>query len=230
MKRKLLSGVVAGVAALALTAGGVTYAAFSDFGDVSGNTVGAGILRLDLGANGGAVKLDLGRIKLGDTVSQAVWVTSDPASGPDATVSLSLTDKHDQGGTCVHSLGKALAEQSLGNGCTITDNVAGGTATTGKLSQVLNLTLGYYPNASAGNCASGALQSVASGTFDSIVAAGPSQLLDSANAPVVLNHGGGVCLGVTATWPEDANGPSTLDAAAQNDELDFNLRVDLVQQ
>ncbi|MGH8959805.1 MAG: hypothetical protein ACRDWT_01140, partial [Jatrophihabitantaceae bacterium] len=59
MNRRLVVGCAAGLAALAIAAGGSTYAAFSDFGDITGNDAGAGILKLELGPNGtGIVPLD----------------------------------------------------------------------------------------------------------------------------------------------------------------------------
>src|SRR4051794_19597336 len=53
MNSKLMKAGIAGAAVVALAAGGGTYAAYSDFGNVTGNTAGAGTLTLNLGANNG---------------------------------------------------------------------------------------------------------------------------------------------------------------------------------
>jgi len=107
MKRKLVSGIVAGVAALALTAGGVTYAAFSDFSDVDGNTVGAGILKLDLGADGtGSAPLSYTGLKPGSAALQSIWISSDHVSSPAGNLTLSFLNIQDDPAPCSTSLAK----------------------------------------------------------------------------------------------------------------------------
>ena len=54
MDRRLVSGTVAGLAAVLLATGGGTFAAFDDAVDVPHNTAGAGVLLLDLGGTGSA--------------------------------------------------------------------------------------------------------------------------------------------------------------------------------
>ena len=53
MNSKLIKGSLAGVAALALAAGGTTMAAWSDFG-VESTSAGAGILKLNVSTRDGA--------------------------------------------------------------------------------------------------------------------------------------------------------------------------------
>jgi predicted ribosomally synthesized peptide with SipW-like signal peptide len=54
MNSKLMKASLAGAAAIALAAGGGTFAAWSDFAEVTDNNVGAGTLTLSLPANGGS--------------------------------------------------------------------------------------------------------------------------------------------------------------------------------
>jgi predicted ribosomally synthesized peptide with SipW-like signal peptide len=95
MNGKLIKLAVAGVAAVALAAGGGTFAAWSDFVDVAGNNAGAGTLSLNVGPNGG------GDLKF-DHVSMApqqinqereVYIASNAAtSTPNARLFISLTN------------------------------------------------------------------------------------------------------------------------------------------
>ncbi|MGN6129548.1 MAG: SipW-dependent-type signal peptide-containing protein [Nocardioidaceae bacterium] len=52
MNKKLVRGSLAGVAAIALAAGGTTFAAWSDYGQINGNETAAGHLKLDLDHTG----------------------------------------------------------------------------------------------------------------------------------------------------------------------------------
>ncbi|HET8614199.1 MAG TPA: hypothetical protein VFL94_01655 [Actinomycetales bacterium] len=93
MNRKLVIGAVAGVAAVALAYGGSTYSAWSDFGDVNNNTVGAGILRLNLGPNqGDDLKFDNVRMAPGQiNMERHVYIASnDGDSTPNARLFVSL--------------------------------------------------------------------------------------------------------------------------------------------
>jgi predicted ribosomally synthesized peptide with SipW-like signal peptide len=245
MKRKLVSGIVAGVAALALTAGGVTYAAFSDFGDVDGNTVGAGILRVDLGPDGvGSTGLQFAGLQPNSTKLQAIWVSNDHASTPDGNVTVSFTNIQDQAAPCSTSLLKYLGElESDVDGCSLGD-VGTGSSTPvpdqGNLSRVLSFSGAYYPSVTtAADCAaitagaepSGGI-SFLSAARDNLAGAGPVTIDATPGNKLVLSPGDGACLGIEANWspgsgPYSPSNPS--DDAAQGDKLDFNLRVDLVQ-
>jgi hypothetical protein len=95
MNRKLLLGAAAGIAAVALSVGGATYSAFSDFGDVAGNNVGAGILKLNLGPNQGSdLAFDHVTMAPGGINSERnVYIASnDGASTPDAKLYLTFKD------------------------------------------------------------------------------------------------------------------------------------------
>jgi predicted ribosomally synthesized peptide with SipW-like signal peptide len=54
MNSKVVKGVLAGVATVALAAGGSTFAAWSDFDEIGGNTAGSGVLTLNVAPNAGS--------------------------------------------------------------------------------------------------------------------------------------------------------------------------------
>jgi len=244
MKRKLASGIVAGVAALATTAGGVTYAAFSDFGDVPGNTVGAGILRLQLDdAGSGQLPISFDNMAPDGPIRKALWlVSSADDSTPPANLSLTVKNVSDVAADCSASLGKAMAENEVAaNACTITKNkvTPGAPANGGLLSQVLIVKAGYYPGVTtSAGCASAAAAADPSSWFwNSGGTAGDLHTIPSAGSsftigtpPVTLQPGDGACIAISAQWPMNHTGPTDLDDAAQGDSVSFDVRVDLVQQ
>jgi predicted ribosomally synthesized peptide with SipW-like signal peptide len=102
VNRKLVLGVLSGLAAIALAIGGSTYSAFSDFGQIDSNVVGAGLLKLNIGVGGGAnAALDFGQVMPGASTNHLAWVGSDDGgSVPDANRYLTLhnlTDRAAQG-------------------------------------------------------------------------------------------------------------------------------------
>ena len=95
MNKKLVRGSLAGVAALALAAGGTTMAAWSDFTDITGNEAGAGVLKLTVGPNTGSdFKFD--HVKMapgGIDMQRNVYVASnDGDSTPSGRLFISLKD------------------------------------------------------------------------------------------------------------------------------------------
>jgi fructose-1,6-bisphosphatase/inositol monophosphatase family enzyme len=148
----------------------------------------------------------------------------------DGNVSVSLADLTYSDAPCSTSLGKAIAESAIGNGCDTTDNVPSGTTGTKRpLAGVLNFSVGYAAASTAAACSSVTMTSLAAGTIDSLISGGVHQL-GTAGTPLVLSQAGGVCVGVTATWPTGSSGPDQTDNAAQRDSLGFDVRIDLVQQ
>jgi len=95
MNSKLIKASLAGVAAIAVAAGGSTYAAYSDFADVTGNHAGAGTLTLGVGPNAGQdLKFDhITMAPGGINAERQVFVTSNNAdSTPSANLFVSLTN------------------------------------------------------------------------------------------------------------------------------------------
>ena len=248
MNRKLVLGVLSGLAAIALALGGTTYSAFSDFGQVDGNVVGAGFLQLNLGAGGSAdASLRFGQVMPGSTTGQAIWADSADGNGvPDANLFLTLRNLVDHAGPCDTSRGKATGEIASGiGGCTVVGDVVTGTPAQGNLSRVLSFEVAYFPGVdNAAACRDGQN----SQPRKVILARSPGNLHESASAgtryelkqddgttPLVLAPGAGVCIGIEAAWPGDDNPPGRpnpgypSDNAAQGDSLSVDVRFDLVQ-
>jgi predicted ribosomally synthesized peptide with SipW-like signal peptide len=245
MNSKLVKASLAGVAAIALAAGGSTYAAFSDFGDIQGNTIGAGFLKLDLRANGTGsnTPISWGQLAPNNLHTQRmVWVASnDGQSVPSATLSVTFKNLVDTAAPCTTSLGKAAADP----GCSVdsSDNISG-TPTQGLLSRVLNVQTQYYPTiADPATCEHNT--DFPAGAVSIFPSHHPGDLHDYANqtftlktssasnAPnLLLAPGHGVCIGIDTYWGggNDAvawGGP--VDNAAQGDSLKFDMHFDLTQ-
>jgi hypothetical protein len=253
VNHKLVLGVLSGLAAVTLAVGGTTHSAFSDFGQVDGNVVGAGFLKLDLAVNGGAdAGLAFGLVMPGTTTSQLIWAASDAGgSVPNAQLYLTFHDLADHAGPCDTSLGKAAGETDSGiSGCTVAGRTATGTPAQGNLSRVLTVRVGYYPGV---HNAAGCVAVSASEPRTAILPEAPGNLHASATAnhgagvryrlsepgggaPLTVRPGAGVCIGIDATWPgndrtraEHPSRSSPNDNAAQGDSLTVDLRLDLVQ-
>jgi len=247
MNRRLVMGCVAGLAALAIADGGSTYAAFSDFGDITGNSAAAGMLKLSLGPDGtGILPLDYPKLAPGSNTERTIWFRNDGQSTPDANLSVTFGNLVDTPADCSVSLGKAQGESASGiSGCTITGNAATGTPAQGNLSRVLSFQGYYYPSITTPE-ACAALQTAdnrseptaffTSGLGNLHTAASTSTrfLLHSASStPLVLHPGEGGCVSISAGWesnPGTTGTPDTpVDNAAQGDSLTFVVRFDLTQ-
>lgn len=240
MDRRLLRGGLAAVAALALGIGGSTLSAFDDFTDVPGNHIGAGILRLDLDAQGSdSTTLSVDGLVPGGTVQQLMWIaTNDARSAPAGTLSVTLLDLADTPAACNASRGKALGEiVSDVPGCVVTADAESGTPAQGNLSRVLDVGLSYDPAAAdPAACTAttpvelpvtgrGNLRALAAGTGTTVV------LSDAAGA-LVVPPGRAVCVALDVSWPDLNTAPDRehpTDNAAQGDSLSFGLRFDLTQ-
>lgn len=138
MNGKLASGAVAGVATLALAGLGTTVSAPTSGADVTPNLVGAGVLQLDLGADGRAdTTLVVDGILPGERRDRLVWVAAnDRGSTMPGVLRMTVVDVHDTAAACDTSLDKARAETDSGiSGCTIRAGVASGTPVQGNLSR-----------------------------------------------------------------------------------------------
>ena len=252
MNSKLVKASLAGAAAIALAAGGSTFAAFSDFGSIAGNSESAGFLKLDLGVNGtDSAPLSFDRLAPGSYTGRTLWIASnDGQSVPNANLYITLHNLKDTAAPCSTSLGKAQGEMNSSiSGCLITGNNATGTPTQGNLSRVLSFQGYYYPNiTSPADCAAlptssapypkdyvsffssgrGDLATIASGTGTKY------ELMKDSTDPLVLKPGDGGCIGIGAGWVagSDPASPSPThpsDNAAQGDSLTFDALFDLVQ-
>jgi hypothetical protein len=239
MNRKLLLGAAAGVAAVALAVGGTTYSAFSDFGDINNNTVGAGFLKLDLGQNGsGNAALNWGQLAPGNIhATRTIWVASnDGQSVPDANLSLTFHNLADQENGCASN-----GEQAADPTCNTANDP-------GELSKVLTFQTQYYPDVldpAACQAAAGSYHQPYSSVFASDqpgdlyqYASGTGTKYTLKNAagtgPLVLKPGQGVCIGIDSYWSHDDaahhnSASAPVDNAAQGDSLTFDVHFDLTQ-
>lgn len=241
MNHKLVKASIAGAAVIALAAGGSTYAAWSDFGSVTGNSVGAGFLKLDInGADGStaATPISWGKLAPGMVNVRTIWLASnDGQSVPDATLSATFSNLDDQENNC-SSASEKVADP------TCSDNAPN----SGDLSHILNFQAGYYPvNTTSDQCKAYANQNTPpdnwnEGFFASNqgdlynVAEGSGhtyQLQHPANTPIVLAPGDGICIGFNAYWPHDPSNqvtaPYNNDDVAQGDSFTFDVKFTLNQ-
>ena len=104
MNKALGKAALAGAAAIALAAGGGTYAAWSDFGNINGNSVGAGMLKLDLNGQTGntpVAAINWGKLAPGMVNVRTVWLASnDGDSVPDAHLSATFSNLNDHENGC----------------------------------------------------------------------------------------------------------------------------------
>ena len=247
MNSKLIKASLAGAAALALAAGGGTFAAWSDFGNINGNSESAGFLKLDLGVNGTHnAPLSFDRLAPGSYTSRTVWVASnDGQSVPNANLYVTLHNLQDTAAPCDTSLGKAQGEINSGvGGCTITNDVASGTPAQGNLSRVLTFNGYYYPSitdpaacaALTGYPAYTSFFATSRGDFNAVATGAGTkyELMQDATHPLVFAPGQGGCIAISAGWvagsdPASPSATHPSDNAAQGDSLTFDARFDLVQ-
>jgi hypothetical protein len=224
MNRKLVIGAVAGVAAVALAYGGTTYSAWSDFGDVAGNSVGAGVLTLNLGPNkGGDVKFDNVKMAPGQIGAERhVFIASnDAASTPDAKLFVSLTNLKGTEDGCSNTNGEkaddpACVNPAASQGQFITDATIQWYSYKVKSATECNASNDGGAANRITNQHGGSLQALATQT-----AAAPYEL--TGTAMPVLKPGEGLCFAMEASLAK------SVDNASQGDSADFNLRFDLVQ-
>ena len=233
MNKKLIKASVAGAAALALAAGGTTFAAFSDFGTINGNELGAGILKLDLqNVNGqtlsGETGLDFGELAPGNLhAEKRIWLaTNSTQSTPNANLAISISNLKNLENNC-----STNSERAVDNTCaTVGDR--------GELSDRLSVQGRYFPTLNtAALCgtdatpsgtqtwmpgdAAGSLNAAETGTI-------VSQLKEAdTTTPLVLSPGEGICVGVKTYWDKGTVGNA--DNKAQGDSMTFDIRFDLTQ-
>jgi predicted ribosomally synthesized peptide with SipW-like signal peptide len=256
MNSKLVKASLAGAAAIALAAGGSTFAAFSDFGDINSNSVGAGFLKLDLNAGHGSAPLDFDSLAPGMNSFRTIWVASnDGQSVPSANLAITFKNLQDTAAPCSTSLGKA----SVDAGCSVSNdglNTITGTPTAGHLSQMLTFQTQYYPSITDPQTCQATLAN-SYPAYNSILAADhPGDMFESAGAnggagttyllkqadgvtPLVLTPGQGVCIGIGAQWVQQAAHPTgaahftnpayPVDNAAHGDSMKFDAHFDLTQ-
>src|SRR4051794_23969285 len=217
MNRKIILGTVAGVAAIGLAYGGTTYSAWSDFGDIKGNSVSTGILKLDLNAQHGgkAVPLNFGSFAPGMGFVQTVWIaSSNGESVPNAALSVTINNLKDFENGC----GSTNSEQVADASCV--DSTKGDGLQGGELSSNLGTDMYSWTPKTAGDCTNypdGQKDTnlIHSSTLKSQV----GKKLDVAT----LAPGQGVCVRIEQYLPSSAGNE------VQSDSVAYDLHFDLVQ-
>ena len=235
---KLVKGALAGVAVVALAAGGSTWSAFSDFQDVTGNHAGAGFLRLNLNNQTGqtaAVPIDWGNLAPGYGSTRMIWLASnDGDSVPSGTLSATFSNLQDQENSC-----SSHTEEVLD------DCEAGGTP--GEVSHFINFQTSYYPELTQDQCATYPSQNTPpANSYKAFFPSDQGNLVGAAtgagntyklkenqsNDDLVLDPGEGVCIGFTAYWPVNSTQVPEFgndDNWAQGDSMSFDIRFTLEQ-
>lgn len=227
MNRKLLWSGLAGIAAIALAVGGTTYSAWSDFGDVSGNNVGAGILKLNLGANNGS-DLQFDHVTMapgGINAQRNVYVASnDGASTPNAKLYLSFKNIVGKEDGC-DSNGESADDPN----CTDTSAANQGQFLTDALVSVTSYTVTSPSDCTQAYAPAGHdVTPLHGGSFQFWGAQAPYELTgdQSANggaAMPVLHPGEGLCVSIQIGLAHSVNN------ASQGDSVTFDTHFDLIQ-
>jgi hypothetical protein len=233
---------VAGVAAIAIAAGGATMSAFTDSGDINGNTVGAGFLRLNLNGQNNhtaVAPINWGRLAPGMVNVRTVWLASnDGDSVPSAHLKAKFYNLDDQENGC-----SSNSERSAD-----TTNCDGNAANSGELSHILNFQTSYYPGLTQDQCATYPTNPPGpSNGYNAFFASNQGDLFQAASGggheytlnemdttnPLVLDPGEGICIGFQAYWPHDPSNqvtaPYNNDDVAQGDSFSFDVKFTLEQ-
>jgi predicted ribosomally synthesized peptide with SipW-like signal peptide len=217
MKNKLVKASLAGVAAIAIAAGGSTYAAWSDFDTITGNHVGADKLSLKIGQ---ANTQSLDNLKLapgGQSDYEWVVASREGETVPAAALTLSLTNLVGTEDGCTSTSSELAADPDCGV------LSSGGEFTKEAL---VNVLVSKPTTDLAHACDLPRGSRLVRVPMNQVAAGAPIDLLgkDSTGAPITLAKGEGICTVVTVTLPKD-----TATNASQGDSATFDLRFDLTQ-
>ena len=223
MNKKLIKASVAGAAAIALAAGGTTFAAWSDFG-VTSSTAGAGIMKLNVssaqGSNNAVPRFNLAP---GQNKFQEMYLAS--ADGNNVPVG-ELTAKIqrlvdiEDGTTCTTNSeaiaeGSAIDERGLPTQPSVCNPV-------GELSSEATVQLLYSdPVATPAQCPN-------TGIYTKVAAFSGTTLANISGKTISLGDvakGMGVCLRAEMTLPF-----ASATDASQGDDVAFDWRFDLAQK
>lgn len=206
MNNKLLKGTLAGVAVVALAAGGGTFASWSDYDTVEDNTVGADLLKIDLSTQN---KASFDRVHLAPGVSQDTLIVVANTTGntiPAADLSVTLTNLVGEEDGCTST----NSEQDVDSDCA--GNNEGEFA-----SEAI-----YVVNAAAPS-ADGTCSPRGARLGTTVLAAAEDLKVDLLPAGVDLEPGQKVCVAMGIALPANASN------ASQGDRASFDLRFDLEQ-
>jgi hypothetical protein len=217
MNRKLVVGAVAGVAAVALAYGGTTYSAWSDFGEIQGNTVATGHLKLNLQAKDGgqAVPINFGSFAPGHGWATSVWIASnDGQSVPNGALSMKIQNLNDYENGC----GSTNSEKAVDPTCVNSSN--GDSQLGGELSANLGTDMYWWAPGTPGQCTDfPGTQTAHSIIHSSMLQTKVGQTFDI----TTLTPGQGVCVRLEQYLPSSAGDD------VQSDSVAYDLHFDLAQ-
>lgn len=210
MNSKLIKGSLAGVAAVALAAGGTTFAAWSDFG-VESTGAGAGILKLDVSTRDGAgstikpFKLAPGQNKFQEFYLASADADNVPVGALTAKIE-NLVDSEDDLAACTTN----SESEAEGGPC----------GTVGELSsQATVQVLVSDPVAGASSCPNTGIYHSTTPGGTGTLAQQPAKTFSLGN----LSAGQGICVRMEMSLPTSATN------ASQGDLVAFDWRFDLEQ-
>ncbi len=227
MRSNVLKASLAGVAAVALLAGGTTYASWSDFSVDEGNTVGAGTLTLVAGeqaGNGPTSQFDNVRLAPGEDKDEWVKIiSSDGDSVPNGTLSVDIIDY------------VGVEDGCAGNSEVLLDPDCAVLSSGGEFDRWARIQISAFRIADQGQECSdrvigdpwfnGRAQytAIARTRLDQAVALDGVTFKNAAGEDAVLGAGNALCVGAAVLMPANATN------ASQGDSGEFSLRFDLVQ-
>lgn len=225
MNKKIVRGSLAGVAVIALAAGGGTFASWSDFGVSSDNGAGAGIMRLNVSnRDGTGQSVAPFRLAPGQNKAQEFFLASADADNvPTGTLSAKIQNLRDieDGGPGCTTNSEALAEKpGHVDAAGLPTNKANDCGNTGELSSELKTQILYSdPVTSAASCPNTGIYSHSVGTKKTLA----EQVALGSTALGTLSSGQGVCVRFEMSLPSSATN------AVQGDDVAYDYRFDLVQ-
>lgn len=225
MNKKLVRGSLAGVAAIALAAGGTTFAAWSDFGYVNGNQAGAGHLVLNV--DEGALTHESMRLAPGDTSRSVNFyiASNDGDSVPNGQLYITMQNllNHEDGCTAKsEAVTEGIDPTKPGfNKNTSCGSIADGN-NNGELGSQAKMEIYQYGPSENKQCSNESLPSshVLDGANYHIVNA-----YNNVKIPVVeLAPGQGTCVMATVLLPNQPD-----NNKVQGDSMTWDFRFDLEQ-
>jgi hypothetical protein len=228
MNKKLIKGSLAGVALVAIAAGGTTYSAWSDFG-VSSNAAGAGIMKLTVsdrdGSTAGVAPFSLapGQNKAQEFFLASADADNVPVGALTAKIQ-NLKDIEDNGPACTTNSEAIAEDPSAVDAHGLPTNPLNSCGGTGELStQATVQILVSDPVANASSCPNTGIYHAA--TVTPALPAG-STLASAATRTFQLGNvsaGQGVCVRMEMSLPASATN------SVQGDDVTYDWRFDLAQ-
>lgn len=221
MNSKLAKASLAGIAAIAVAAGGTTFAAWSDLETVDNNVTTAGHLNLDLNSTGSIQNVASKKIAPGENRTIDFFVASADLDGvPSAALSMTIKNLVDNENGCATGSEKAVDNCDL-NGA-------------GEFSQQAYARIRYTAPADMGLITFAKNNCSAPGGYTNSIGYAPASNNDTeafpklntltASSPLgTLSGDQGVCVRIDLGLPVSANN------ATQGDSSEFDLQFDLVQ-